>query len=30
VRVAPADAEARKALHGLLARLNGHASIRHD
>jgi Tfp pilus assembly protein PilF len=26
VRAAPADAEARKALHGLLARLNGHAA----
>jgi Tfp pilus assembly protein PilF len=30
VRMAPQDAETRKALHGLLARLNGHASVRHD
>jgi Tfp pilus assembly protein PilF len=29
VRIAPRDAEARKALHGLLARFNGHASTHH-
>jgi tetratricopeptide (TPR) repeat protein len=28
VRAAPADADARKALHGLLARLNGHTDSR--